>query len=352
MNFSSWAEFLKETERDDREFLSDDEISNVASTSCAMANSSGGWIILGAVREFVGGRLPDYEIKITGLKKLNLNIHSLIPRGISFEVQTLEKILIIKIYPLSWREKPLFFNGTCYRRVEGVNLISSRRSTMLMTFDSFSFIDDGPAMNFYLNPDSLNEFHERVIKLHDEYKNFSPEEFLCRSFIFSGKFLTFAGALMFGNIIRVRVVLASSNEHIEIEAQNIWDAYKNILPRLVKKLSPGCSQAFQEIFINSVLHSDYRAGNLIEILITSKPLKVLIINPGIIRDKVINPRLKKIFGLSGITIKNRNLESVKKFMPTFRLEQDMINFRVKASLKLEGNSKIKTPPTELPPVIL
>ena len=343
MNFSSLAEFLKITQNDDREFLSGDEISSVAPTVCAMANSSGGWIILGAVREFAGERLPDDEITITGLKNSNININSLIPRGISFEVQFLdsEKILIIKISPLSWQEKPLFFNGFCYRRVEGVNLISSRSSASLLTYDLSN--DDKRAENFYINPESLNEFHERVIKLHDEYKNFSTEEFLCKTFIFSGKFLTFAAALMFGNIIRVRAILEAANGRIEIEAQNIWDAYKNILPRLVKKLSPGCSNAFQEIFINSLLHSDYRAGNLIEILITSKPPKVLIINPGIIRDKIINPRLKKIFAFSGIYIKHRNLETIKKFMPSFKLEQDMLNFRVKAELKLEGISKIKKP---------
>ena len=336
MNFSGLDEFLKETSNDDREFLSDEEISNVAPTACAMANSSNiGWIILGAVREF------DDEIKITGFFHSPLNINSLIPRGISFEVQEVEKVLIIKIAPLSCREKPLFFHGNCYRRVEGVNLISSRRSAMLMAHNSS--LDDGPAVNFYIDPESLAEFHESVIKLHDEYKNFSPEDFLCRSFIFSGKFLTYAGALMFGNIIRVRAFLDAANEHVEIEARNIWDAYKNILPRLVKKLSPGCSQAFQEIFINSMLHSDYRAGNLIEIFITSEPPKVLIINPGTICDEIRNKRLKKIFELSGISVKNRNIKSVKNFMPSFKLEQDMLNFRVKALLNLEGNSKLKTP---------
>ena len=334
MNFSSFDEFLKAAAGDDLEFLSDDELSNIASTACAMANSSGGWIILGAKREF------DDEIIITGFFHADFSVNSLIPQGISFEVQSLEKILIIKIKPLSWNSKPLFFNGNFYRRVEGVNLISSRHSAML-TYYGLS-CDDEPAMNFFIDPESLNDFHETVIKLHNEYKNFSPEDFLCRSFIFSGKFLTFAGALMFGNILRIRTVLDSPNNRIEIEAQNIWDAYKNILPRLVNKLSPGCSQSFQEIFINSLLHSDYRAGNLIKILITSKPAKVLITNPGIICEKNRNNRLKKIFELSGILVKNRSLETVKKFMPSFKLEQDILNFQVNAQLKLEGNSKIKS----------
>ena len=326
MNFSSFDEFLNATAGDDREFLGDDEISNTAPAACAMSNSSGGWIILGAKIEFDG------EIIITGFFHSGLNINSLIPQGISFEVQTLEKILIIKIFPLSWEAKPLIFDGKFYRRVEGVNLISSRRSAMLNY--CVSSRDDEPAVNFYLDSESLNDFYKTIINLHYEYKNFSAEDFLCRSFIFSGKFLTFSGALMFGNIIRVRAVLDSPDNHVEIEAGNIWDAYKNILPRLANKLSPGCSQSFQEIFINSLLHSDYRAGNLIEILITPNPARALITNPGTIINKNRNNRLKKIFELSGMFIKSRNLESVKKFMPSFKLEQDTLNFRVKASLNL------------------
>ena len=299
-----------------------------------MANSFGGWIVIGAERYF------DDEFNITGFSQKNFNIKSLIPREIFFDFQTLEKekILIVKIEPLKSRAKPLFFDGKFYRRVEGVNLISSKFSASIVAGDSR---DDLPAMNFYLNPESLEDFYNTVIKLHSEYKNFSSEEFLCRSFIFSGKFLTFAGALMFGNIIKIRAVLDSSAEHAELEARNIWDAYKNILPRLVNKLSPGCSQAFQEIFVNSLLHADYNAGNFINISITSEPAKVSITNPGILRSETRNHRLKKIFELSGIFIKDRSLENVKKFMPQFRLEEDFLNFRVKAELDLEGNENAK-----------
>ena len=333
MNFSSFGEFLAATSDYDREFLGDD-FSKIAPVSCAMANSFGGLIILGAEIEF------EDEIKITGFFHTDLSvINSLIPRGISFEVQNIEKILIIKIAPLSSREKPLFLNGILYRRVEGVNLISSRRSAMLMTYDPS--LDDQPATDLFINIDSLNDFYE-TMKNFQTADTSSTGDFLCRSYIFSGKFWTFAGALMFGNIIRVRAVLKTPYKYAELEARNIWDAYKNILPRLVKKLSPGCSQAFQEIFINSLLHSDYRAGNLIEISITSNPPKVLIINPGIIHDEIQNHRLKKIFSLAGFLTKGRNLETVKKFMPSFKLEQDMLNFRVKALLNLEGNSKSKT----------
>lgn len=330
MNFSSLAEFLDTAADCDCEFLGG-EISKTAPTACAMANSCGGLIILGAEREY------DDKIEITGFNQSELDLNSLIPDGISFDVKNFENVLIIKINPLPAHEKPLFYDGKFYRRVENSNLISSRHSAVLMAGSVLGVPkDDEPAMNLYLDPESLNDFYETVIKIHDEYKNFSHEDFLCKSFIFSGKFLTFAGALMFGNIIRVRVILNSDDKHIEIEAQNIWDAYKNILPRLANKLSPGCSQAFQEIFVNALLHSDYEIGNFIEIFINSDPAKVLITNPGIITGHARNRRLKKIFGLSGMSAVGRGLETVKKFMPTFRLEQDMLNFRVKAKLLLSG----------------
>ena len=89
--------------------------------------------------------------------------------------------------------------------------------------------DDFEFMNACINSESLNDFYETVINLHDEYKNFNHGEFLRRSFIFSGKYLTFAGALMFSNIIRVKAELKYSQGHAEIQALNIWDAYKNIL---------------------------------------------------------------------------------------------------------------------------
>lgn len=331
MNLSGLAEIFGIAEDTDREFLGD-EISKIAPVSCAMANSGGGLIILGAVLEF------DDEIEITGFNRSDLDLNSLIPEKISFEVKgvkNLREVLIIKINPLPEHEKPLFYDGKFYRRVENFNLISSKRSAMLMSQNS---TDDSPATDLYIDPESLNDFYETVINLHDEYKNLSHEDFLCKSFIFSGKFLTFAGALMFGNILRIRVILDSDDRHIEIEALNIWDAYRNILPRLVNKLSPGCSQAFQEIFINALLHSDYGMGNSVKIFINSNPAKVTIINPGIIHDGTRNHRLKKFFGLSGMLINGRGLETVKNFMPSFRLEQDMLNFRVKAQLQLVGRN--------------
>lgn len=335
LNFSGFAKFLESTANDDREFLRDGEFDKIPSTSCALANSSGGWIILGAEKD------ENDEINITGFKNKNINLISLIPNEISFAFQILERVMIICIAPLEWHKRPLLFKGKIYRRVEGVNLISSKKSAAIIASDlSAPSLDDEPAMNFYLNPESIEDFYNTVIKIRPEYKNFSTEDFFSRSFIFSGKFLTFAGVLMFGNIIKVRAVLDYSSKRTEITENNIWDAYKNILPRLVSKLSSRCSQAFQEIFVNALLHSNYKADNFINVSITSNPAKVLIENPGTIRRGTRNKRLEKIFEISGISKKGRSLETIKKYMPSFRLEQDMLNFRVRASLELEGLAEL------------
>ena len=337
LNFSGFAKFLESTANYDREFLGDGEEDKIPSTSCALANSSGGWIILGAEKD------ENDEINITGFKNKNININSLIPSEISFAFQNLGRVIIICIAPLEWNKKPLFFKGNFYRRVEGVNLISSKKSAAILASDLLELsLDDEPSVNFYINPESVEDFYNTVIKIKPEYKNFSTEDFFSKSFIFSGKFLTLAGALMFGNIIKVNAVLYYSSGKIEIAENNIWDAYKNILPRLVHKLSSRCSQAFQEIFVNALLHSNYKVDNSINISITSNPPKVLIENPGIIRHGTRNKRLEKIFELSGISKKGRGLDTIKNYMPSFRLEQDMLNFRVRASLELEGLAELPT----------
>lgn len=334
LNFSSFSEFLEVTAKDDRQFLRDGEFQKIPETACALANSSGGWIILGAEQEW------DNKINITGFENKNIRINILIPRGISFAFQKFVNIIVICIAPLEWYKRPLLLEGKFYRRVECENLLSSRKSAAIIASDAQDFSrDDEPAMNFFINQDCLNDFYNDVIKIHEEYKNFSISEFLCRSFIFSGKYLTFAGALMFGNIIKVRAALDYPSLHAELEEFNIWNAYKNILPRLVNKLSSRCSEAFQEIFINALLHADYHINNFINVVITPGPPKVLIENPGIIKRGTRNQRLKKIFELSEISKKNRGLDTVKKYMPSFRLEQDMLNFCVKSSLELEGISE-------------
>ena len=293
MNLEFWdfKDFLEKTTYDDREFLRECDFYKIPEIICAMKNSSGGWLILGAELD------EKNKINITGCNK-NTGLEKNYEHCYFYEP---EKISVIKIQPSPWYKKPLNFNGKFLRRVENENLISNLKISSLIAGDSVEFSrDDFPAMNAPINTENINEFYETVINLNEEYKNFNHGEFLCRSFLFSGKYLTFACALMFVDFLKIRASLIHTSGHAEIEEHNLWNAYKNILPRLTKSLSEKCAAAFREAFINSLVHADYNIDNHIKIEITSTPPKVLFDNPGIIKNSVRNQRLMKIFQLMKI----------------------------------------------------
>lgn len=336
VNFSNLTEFLERTSSDDREFLAEGDLFKLPEAACAFANSSGGWIIFPFDEDSSRGAsvyIVHYEFEIA--------FEDLISFVQSIRAKT-EKIIALYIPSASWNEKPMKFDGKIFRRVEGQNIISNRRAAAVIAGDSLtSSRDDRPAMNCYINLESLNDFYQTVINSRAEYEILKPSEFLGRSYIFSGKYLTFAGALMFSNILRIRASCNYSGGRVELTALNIWEAYKNILPRILPVLSYKCGAAFREIFINSLLHSDYELDNKIFITMTSNPSKVLINNPGIIRSASRNKRLEKIFRLAKISTGQRGMTVIKNYSPSFKLNQDMLNFRVSAELKLEG-------PEELP----
>ena len=221
----------------------------------------------------------------------------------------------------------------------------SLRAKIIFAYDELRISrDDFSFMNASINFESLKDFYETVIKLHKDYETLSTEEFLRRSFIFSGKYLTFSGALMFGNIIRVKAELKYSEGSVEIQELNIWDAYRNILPRLTAKISGKSALILKESFVNALLHSDYNLDNKINILITPEPAKILIDNPGLVRGTVRNKRLEKIFRLSGISeVKHQGIEKIKNYVPSFKLEQDFMNFRTRAKFEIEGFENLPEP---------
>ncbi len=327
MKFTDFADFLELTANDDRQFLGLDELHKIPETFYALANSSGGWIIAGAELDECD------EINIYGLDE-DFDIEKFIDEKILYSIHDFGNVKAIHVEPAKFYMKPLIYNDRVFRRVEGVNLISNRRSISIMTSEAQEFSrDDFPVRTSKLNEDDINNFRAAVITLHEDYKTFSRQEFLRRCGVYSGKFLTFAGALMFGEIIRVHARLKYFDVNAELEAKNIWRAYTEIMPKLTCKLSRTCAEDFRVIFINALLHSDYNISRRIIITITSNPPKVLIINPGIIRGITRNYRLAKMFEVSGIS-------HVKK---TFTLQQDMLNFRVKSELMLEGLETLPEP---------
>lgn len=244
----------------------------------------------------------------------------------------------IRVSPLEWHEKPIALDGKVWRRIEGQNVICSAWAKSIMA--SRTACDNFP-VNASLNDKCIDEFHKIAISLHPELKNFSRNEFLKRTGIFSGKHITSAGALMFGDTLKISAVLNHKNIHAKLEARNIWEAYTNILPRITGRLSIECASAVRELIVNALLHADYNIDKRITITIASKPSRIIISNPGIFVGTLRNYRLAKLFTLSGITALNHHgLQSVIKYSPTFMLQQDMLNFRINASLMLEGISPV------------
>ncbi len=298
----------------DTEIIGRDEAYKVPETACAFANSSGGLIV---------GE--------------NFDALKLIPGNIPCISETYG----IYVPPLVWHKRPAIYRGRVYRRIEGENIISGKNAKIIMAGDAHEFSrDDCPVKNVLLCEKSISEFHMRAITINDGLRKFSREEFLRRSGAYSGEFLTLAGALMFGDILRINAVLDYSGGNAEIEARNIWDAFTMILPRIVAPLSSKCSVAFREVFTNALLHADYNADNHVNFVITSDPPKVFADNPGTIRGTVRNHRLAKMFMVSGLIArrKSHGLNIIREFMPSFMLEENMLELRTSATLTLEGKS--------------
>ena len=300
------------------EIFGRDDIDRVPETVCAFANSEGG------------------EISCNGFDPV-----SLIPQGVPYFRETSESVYIP---PLEWHKKPVTFNGKVYRRIEGENVASGLRVRAIMAGDSNEASRDDFPFSARLNDDDVDAFTAKVVELHGDMKRYSRNELLRRTGVYSGKHLTFAGALMFGNIVKVSAHLKYSGGHAEIEAVNIWRAYTEILPRLTFALSKNCAQAFREAFINSLLHADYNVDRHITIAIQPSPPTVTFDNPGMIRWATRNHRLAKMFELSGITGgRPHGLDMIRSYMPNFKLTQDMLNIRTVSVLRLEGHGELPEP---------
>lgn len=234
---------------------------------------------------------------------------------------------VIDVKPLSWHKKPAVHNGHVYRRIEGENVASGAWAKSVIASDARDFSRDDFPVNCPLDDRDTEAFREAVISRHGEYRHFSRDEFLRRAGVYSGQYLTFAGALMFGDMLNVRAVLWHKGRGAETGAANIWSAYAGLLPKLTQKLSPDSSALLREGFINALLHSDYNTDTNINIYITSSPARAIIDNPGLIRGTVRNYRLKRMFHMAGITHKHSGVITLK---------QDMLELRTQTTIRLAG----------------
>ena len=356
MSFSDFQEFFHyvSSSNVDCEFLQQSDFDNIYAAIYAMSNSSGGYVVIGVeansdTYEIIGA---DLNFKLDASKLHGLN---------NLEIQEFlqpARIILIKISPLDFYLKPVILNSKVYRRVEGVNLISSIKSVRYMA--------TRPAENEYnikffkraLNLNSVSEFQHEIISHNEKFKIFDTIEFLNRSYILTGhgKFLTQAGYLFLGeNSVNVNVILTLDNGEIyKLSAKNLWRAYSDMLPRLISRLSFECANAVKEIFINALIHNDYDLNNSIDVNITNSenntaPI-IKIINSGLAmtlnqnKSYSRNFRLMKIFKLLGAARANGyGNVIIKNFAPDFKLEQDMLNFKSVARIKLQGLKRLPAP---------
>lgn len=342
--FLNFQNFLDLTSNDDRQFLTQYDFYKLPACLCAMANGSGGWLILGAEQD------NNFNIIVHGLSDdFNLNLSDeLFSHKIFYKVYELyspKKILILNVKPSDWYTLPISLNGSgfAYRRFENENFISGLKAKILNASDALNFpFDDEPAENINLNVHCLEQFKNKILSLHPELEKFfnpqRPEDFLKRCFIMSGNFLTRAGFLMFGeHSVNVKADFHYKN-NIHLEAHNLWHAYNDILPRLLTpSLNDKCSGALKEIFINALIHSDYRTDNNINITITTAPPKITIQNPcsALRQSHCRNFRLMKIFKLlNDANNNNKGLFTVKNYQHNFKFFYDALNFSLTAELFL------------------
>ena len=267
----------------DTQILGTDELSRIPECINAMSNSSGG------------------VIKIEGGEDIRVNA-------------------------LEWYMKPKSLDGRVWRRIEGVNVVSGRWAKSVMaTRDSCDDFSNDEAV---LHDNEIDEFRERVIAIHPEFEEFSREEFVRRAGIFSGRHITSAGVLMFGEALNVQAKLTHGEIQAEIKARNIWETYTDILPRITRRLSAETSRGVRGAIITAIINSDYSLDAHINIRILSEPARIIIDSPGIITHSIRNHRLSRIAKLAGVS------------SDTLNAEHDMLNFRTIFTIHIEGLTPI------------
>lgn len=243
---------------------------------------------------------------------------------------TLEGGEVISVEACQWFARPQRFNGHVWRRVEGENVRCGLWSRAVMAEDAHTLSADDFPVNSRINAQDLASYRERVVTRREEYACFARDEFARRAGVYSGRHLTFAGALMFGEVLRVRAELHHEGIHAHIERPNIWEAYTQLLPKLTRALSALSTEAVSEAVTYALLNADYTLGKNININIHARPARLEVEAPGIIRPDLRNHRLARMFGLAGINIPARPQT----------LRQDMTDFRMHSTILIEANSPI------------
>lgn len=354
VSFASWSDFLDRTAGEDREFLPEEAVDRFPAVCCGMANGTGGWIVFGAAWEeeapvLLGLSDPSglerrLKAALAGERTLSADTVSAFRALDAGGVP----LLLARVDPAEWHRRPVCVGGDTlrgvYRRIEGIDLVSGRRTRFRYALDALERLRGESAVPGLsvadLHEESVASFREAVTARRPEWRALSPEAFLARTLVLADGALTRAGHLLLGKkATRVRAVfLGPSGEEDIFEVRSLWKAYADLLPRFCSGLSAACAAALRECFVNALVHADHDEGF---VRATMEPDSVRIENPGLPRCRpgealCRNARLMRMFRLAGAAgDAGRGLAAVRAYRPGFGLKQDLLELATVAELELE-----------------
>lgn len=361
--FASFSDFLKRTEDEDREFLAEEDLNRFPAVCCGMANGAGGWIVLGATWDEEGPEVRglsdpsglDRRLRAVLAGERTLSSDTVLP-FLSLEAEGLS-LLIARVNPVEWHRRPVcvgndYLRGV-YRRVEGIDLISGRRTRFRLALDALERLrSDSPVPGLTLadlHEESVASYRDAVLVRRAEWRALATEAFLERCLILSGGVLTQAGHLLLGRKgTRVRTVLRDAAGEEEIfEVRNLWRAYSDLLPRACGGLSDICAAALRECFVNALIHAEHDGG-FVRMTVDLETARVE--NPGLPRTSrrgeslCRNVRLMRMFRLAGVAgDEGGGLARVRAYRPDFELHQDILELTTVAELKLKRTAGFSSP---------
>lgn len=273
---------------------------NIAETVCAMANTSGGHIIVGV----------DNKGKLVGItekqqERIPADIQGLVPTpnlSISSIKINDKNVVVIDV---NKSKRFVTLGNSAYIRIgrsnkaldiEELAIISVEE--LKLTFDSLP----SPVPKETLNPSLVQEYLEIRKKVRGMAIRGSLDENIKKLKVVKGKYLTFSGLLFFTDRPQeylpwtgIRVIElypdGETKEILEFDGP-VWKAIDNVYETIIGKLSrteirTGAKresflifpeEAIREGIINAVAHRNYRTRADIRIFLSSESLKIK--NPG------------------------------------------------------------------------
>ena len=304
-------------------------------TYSAMANSKGGWVILGV--EEKSNKFNLIGIKdVTKIKKelvTSLNNKEKVNYNLLTDKDILEKridnktILIIRIHPATRDKKPIYINNSivnAYIRMNDSDIKCDEAKIRQMIVEQDpQGIDSRILDNFTFDDieiESLQKYRNVFSARHPEHP-FLKEDLLSFLSRIGGwrkdrhtkkEGLTIAGLIMFGKWDAITEIIPKySVDYIErpenkIDTRwidrvvydgswsgNVFDFYQLVYPKLVSDLKvpfnikdgirqsdSGIHQALREALVNTLVHADYLTGR-VSILVVKRPDMFGFRNPGL-----------------------------------------------------------------------